>query len=84
MLTLEKKIEELEPKIKTKFYNGRPTRKYKRLIELNRRCYGMDMDAMLEDMEKMLISWYTTLAYPIQTYTKNAFLFVANKGQFFQ
>ncbi len=54
MLTLEKKIEELEPKIKTKFYNGRPTRKYKRLLELHRRCYGMDMDDMLENMEKML------------------------------
>lgn len=56
MLSLERKIEELEPKIKTKLYNGRPTRKYKRLMELNRRCYGMDMDAMLENMEKMLKS----------------------------
>lgn len=54
VLDLERKIEELELTIKTKFYNGRPTRRYKRLMELNRRCYGPNMNSKLEDIEKFL------------------------------
>ena len=39
-LDKEDKIEKLEEKLTTKFYMGRPTRKYKRILKLQRRCYG--------------------------------------------
>jgi hypothetical protein len=54
MLDLEEKIAKLEDGITTEYYNGRPTRKYKKLIELKRRYYGFDMDSVLQNMEKML------------------------------
>lgn len=54
MLDLERKIEELEEKITTEYYNGKPTRKYKKLLELKRRCYGFDMETAWRNMEKRL------------------------------
>ncbi len=54
MLDLEEKIRKLEDEVTTQYYNGRPTRKYRRLLELKRRYYGFDIDAVLENMEKLL------------------------------
>jgi len=54
ILDLERKIEKLQEKITTPLYNGRPTRKYKRLLKLKRKYYGFDMKTTLQDMEKRL------------------------------
>ncbi|MCB9798577.1 hypothetical protein H6758_02535 [Candidatus Nomurabacteria bacterium] len=54
MLDLERKIEKLQEEITTPFYNGRPTRKYRRLIELKRQYYGFDAEKVLRDMDRML------------------------------
>lgn len=44
MLDLEEKMAKLEDKIKTKYYNGKTTRKYRKLMEIKRRYYGFDME----------------------------------------
>jgi len=54
MLDLEKRIEKLEDKITTPYYDGKPTRKYKKLLKLRRQHYGFDLDCALEHMDKML------------------------------
>ena len=51
-LTTERKAEELEEKIKTKFYKGRPTRKYMRLLKLNVRHNRIDLESVLLGMEE--------------------------------
>ncbi|PIR03771.1 MAG: hypothetical protein COV59_03805 [Candidatus Magasanikbacteria bacterium CG11_big_fil_rev_8_21_14_0_20_39_34] len=53
---MERKIEELEEVVVTPYYDGRPTKKYKKLIELRKRCLEIDFDAMTMDMEKKLHS----------------------------
>lgn len=52
MLTLERKIEELEPEVTTKIYNGRITRKYMRLLKLKMRLNNVDLDSYIQNMDK--------------------------------
>ncbi|HAZ28562.1 MAG TPA: hypothetical protein DCY48_02170 [Candidatus Magasanikbacteria bacterium] len=54
ILDLEQKIENLESKISTKFYRGKPTNKYRRLIALKKQYYGFDFEAAVAEMEKRL------------------------------
>ena len=59
MMDLERKLEEFEPTVTTKFYKGRPTRKYIKLLRLQQLCYGTDM---MTHMREMTTKMNATLA----------------------
>lgn len=54
MLDLESKIDRLQKEMVTKYYAGKPTRKYQRLRILQREAYGYGREFNLEDLEKEL------------------------------
>lgn len=56
ILDAERKMEELEKKIKPRFYRGKPTRKYRRLLKLEQCINGIDINVMYANMEKRLKS----------------------------
>lgn len=54
ILDSETEIEELTKKVKTKFYDGKPTRKYKRLLKAIDRANGVVASQAYEELEKTL------------------------------
>jgi len=55
ILDIEKQMADLEEQITTPFYNGKPTKKYKKLLKLRQQMYNVDVESITRNLHKNML-----------------------------